>query len=96
MALLVEPCLPEAASFVLCVPRRVKDHHNLLHESPHLKKACVRQVALDKWFPPEGLRKGARGVFSGCGEGPPPPRPDPPKTYICICICICMYIYIYI
>ena len=30
---------------------RVKDHHNLLHYSPLLKKACVRQVVLDKWFP---------------------------------------------
>ena len=25
-----------------------KDHHNALHYSPTLKKACVRQVALDK------------------------------------------------
>ena len=27
-----------------------KDRHDLLHHSPRLKKACVRQVALDKWF----------------------------------------------
>ena len=39
------------ASFVLCMFRRVEDHHNLLHESPLWEKACVRQVALDKWFP---------------------------------------------
>ena len=37
--------------FVLCVFRRVKDHHNLLHFSPRLKTTCVRQVVLDKWFP---------------------------------------------
>ena len=30
----------------------MKDHHHLLHYLPHLKKTCVRQVALDKWFPP--------------------------------------------
>ena len=30
---------------------RVKDHRNLPHYSAHLKKPCVRQVVLDKWFP---------------------------------------------
>ena len=39
------------ASFVLCVFRRVKDHHNLLHHSPLVKETSVGQVALDKWFP---------------------------------------------
>ena len=39
------------ASFVLCMFRRVKDHHSSLHSSPRLKKACARQVVLDKWFP---------------------------------------------
>ena len=31
---------------------RVKEHHNVLHSSPLLKKACVRQVVLvlGKWF----------------------------------------------
>ena len=29
----------------------VKDHHNLAQYSPLLKNTCVRQVALDKWFP---------------------------------------------
>ena len=43
--------LSNAASFVLCVFRRVKDHHNLLHSSPLWEKTCVRQVVLDKWFP---------------------------------------------
>ena len=30
---------------------RVKDQHTLLRYSPRLKKTCVRQVVLDKWFP---------------------------------------------
>ena len=37
---------------VCCVLRCVKDHHKLLHHPPRLKKVCVRQVVLDKWFPP--------------------------------------------
>ena len=32
------------ASFVLCVFRRVKDHHNSLHYSQLLKKSCARRV----------------------------------------------------
>ena len=28
-----------------------KDRDNLLHHSPRLKKACVRRVGLDTWFP---------------------------------------------
>ena len=28
-----------------------KDHHDLLHSSLLLKRTCVRQVVLDKWFP---------------------------------------------
>ena len=46
--------LSNAVSCVLRVPRCVKDHHNLIYVlrySPPLKKACVRQVALDKWTP---------------------------------------------
>ena len=52
-------CLTQA-SFVLCAFRRVKDHHSLLPDSPLLKKAysstrlrkaCVRQVVLDKRLP---------------------------------------------
>ena len=39
------------ATFVLCVLCRVKDHHKLLHVLPPSKKTCVRQVALNKWFP---------------------------------------------
>ena len=35
---------------VCCVFRRVKDH-DLLKYYPLLKKTCVRQVVLDKWFP---------------------------------------------
>ena len=43
--------MSNAASFVLCAVRRVKDHHILLNDSPLVKKACVRRVVLDKWFP---------------------------------------------
>ena len=35
---------------LFCVFRRVKDRHNLLHDSQRLKKTCDRQVVLDKWF----------------------------------------------
>ena len=45
LALLV---LSNAASFVLCVFCRVKDHHKLLHDSSSLKKTCVRQGVLDE------------------------------------------------
>ena len=50
-ALLVECYLSNTASFVLCVFRRVKDHHDSLHSSPLLKKARVRQLLVDEWFP---------------------------------------------
>ena len=41
-----------AASFALCVVRRAKDHHILLHYPPPEKpNRCVRQVVLDKRFP---------------------------------------------
>ena len=30
---------------------RVKEHHNVLHYAPLLKKTCVRQVVSDKLFP---------------------------------------------
>ena len=43
-------CLTRPRLFYVCF-RRVKEHHNLLHRSPLLKKACVRKVVLDKWFP---------------------------------------------
>ena len=36
---------------LLCVFRRVKDYHDLLHYSQLLKNICVRQVVLDKCFP---------------------------------------------
>ena len=53
------PCVERAkkgsigwhCSFVLCICLRVKDRYNLPHSSPCLKHTCVRQVALDKWFP---------------------------------------------
>ena len=52
VALLVSRYLSNAASFALCVFRRVKDHRILLDDSPLLKKTCVGQVMLDK-SPPE-------------------------------------------
>ena len=50
---LSDATLPNTVSVVSCVLRRVKDHH-LLHDSPRLKKSCVRQVMLEKfalWVP---------------------------------------------
>ena len=44
--------LSNRASFVVFVFRRVKDDHNLLHHSPRLKKTCIREAVIDKWFPP--------------------------------------------
>ena len=45
-------CLMRPRSFyVFFVVTSIKDHHNLPHDSPLLKKACVRQVVLDKCFP---------------------------------------------
>ena len=52
VALLVERYLSNTASFVLCVLCRVRDGRTLLHDSPSLKNACVRQVVLDEWFHP--------------------------------------------
>ena len=51
VALLVESYLSNTASCVLCVLCCVKDHNDLLYHSPLLKKTCVGQVVLDKWFP---------------------------------------------
>ena len=55
----------------------VKDHHALLHYLPLLKKACVRQVALDKWLPPDVLgavaanrRPQAQGDAGAAPEAP--------------------------
>ena len=44
-------CLMHAASFVLCVFRRVYDHYHLLRHSSLSKSVSVREVVLDKWFP---------------------------------------------
>ena len=48
--------LSNAASFVICGLRRVKDHHTLLHYSSRLNKFCARLVVLDKWFPLSAVR----------------------------------------
>ena len=45
-------CLMQA-SFNLCVFGRLRDHRSLSESSPLLRKTCVRQVVLDKLFPPE-------------------------------------------
>ena len=50
--------LSSTASFASCAAYSVKDRRNLPNCSPLSKKTCVRQVVLDKWFPPEG--SGAR------------------------------------
>ena len=49
--LLVSHYLSNTTSFVLCAAYNVKEHPNLLHYSPRLKKTCARQVVLDKWLP---------------------------------------------
>ena len=69
MSLLVWRYLSNTASFVLCVFRRVKDHHNLLHHSPPLKKACARQVVLDEWFPVNAEEPEAVVTPFSAGEG---------------------------
>ena len=51
VAVLVYRYLSNTASFVLCVVRCVKDHYKLLDDCQLLKKSCVRQVVLRKWFP---------------------------------------------
>ena len=40
---------------LLCAVYTVKDHCDLPYCSPLLKKTCVRQVVLDKWFPLDTL-----------------------------------------
>ena len=102
-------CLSNAASFVLCVVRHVEDHHNLLHDSPLLKKTCVGQVVLDKWFPlsVEGILKDSPRIHESgiwrCAEGGANITYDMyiyiyiyTHTYIYIYIYTHMYVYIYI
>ena len=58
--------MPNTALFVVCVAYSVKDHKDLLHYLQLLKKTCVRQVVLDRWFPLEsGSNKRGREVESG-------------------------------
>ena len=63
--------LSNAASCVLCVFCRANLHQNLLHHSPLLKKACVRRVVLDKWFPLTRveLRGGGGGLAASRAPG---------------------------
>ena len=76
VALLVYRYLSTTASSVLCVFRRVKDHHNLLQYSPPSKKTCVRQVALDKWFP-----LSSRSARTRSRRAPWSSRPRPPPSW---------------
>ena len=65
-----------AALLVLCVLRRVKDHHDVLHGSPTLKKTGVRKVALDKWCPPEiGEREREREIWKEFPSRTPVSKP---------------------
>ena len=90
VALLVQHHLSDAASFVFCVFRHVIDHINLPNDSLCLKKTCVREVVLDKWFPPmvassylgsqdrlQGSYSAARGVIQVI---PPELSPRHPLT----------------
>ena len=48
-------CLSNAASFAVCVFRRVTDPQNLLHFLSLLKATCVRQVPSGRQvLPPDG------------------------------------------
>ena len=72
-------CLTNRTSFVLCVFRRLKDHHTLPHGSLLLKKARVRQVVLRQGAPPESGQLAAeiataRRPLSCQGDGGTPPR----------------------
>ena len=60
-----------------------------------MKKACIRPVVLDKWFP-LGLaeRAGAgRRRDEGAGEHAPDLRA---VAYVCVYVCMCINIYLYI
>ena len=74
--LLVWRYLSNTATFEWCVLCLVKDHHSLLCCSPRSKNTCVRQVVLDKRFPPSppscSATPSACGRCSRCRRG----RPD--------------------
>ena len=80
--LLVQSYLSNTASFVLCVFRRVKDLHDLLHCSPLSKNTCVRRVVDRRVLLPE-LYLEVHSALYMC-------------IYIYIYIHVYMYIYIYI
>ena len=65
VALLVSRYSSNTASFVVCAVYGVKDHHDLQIYSPLLKKTCVRQVVLDKWFPLIGGMRRRAGGYGG-------------------------------
>ena len=48
----------------------------MLHDSQHVKKACVRQVVLDKWFPLTQVCRVQRVLDIVRRDGERPPRDD--------------------
>ena len=68
-------CLIRPRLFVF---RRVKDHHNLSSYSLCLKKSCVRQVVLDKWFPLRCWLKCCNAASEAESAERPGPLPTPP------------------
>ena len=75
--------LSNTASFGLCAFCRVKDHRKLLHDSPLLRKSCVRQVVSDKRYSLGSSRDRIVATKLTC-------------VYIYIYMYTCIYIYIYI
>ena len=65
VALLVQHYLCNTASFVVCVFRRVKERHNVLHYSPLLKYTRVRQVYSVRQVVPPGRRLTPRHGVAG-------------------------------
>ena len=67
-----------------------------------LKKACVRRVVLDKWFPLKEGSATSRRTDAKRGAASPhviyiqSTYASPQCIYICIHIIVCIYIYIYI
>ena len=79
--------LPNTAPFVVCVFRRVKEHHHVLHSSPLFRTPCVRQVVLDKWFPMIHTIYIYSCIHITCIHM---------NIYIYIYIYVCIHIYIHI
>ena len=68
MALLVSRYLSHAASFILCALRSVKDHPNLPHYSPLLKKTRVRKAVPAELLRARALANHVDGVPELVGQ----------------------------